>query len=85
MTTPFPHKNLYGIEELSVTDIESILALAETYAVRNRSPSKKCDKLAGKIVVNMFFENSTRTRTSFEIAAKRLGADVVTLPPPPAP
>lgn len=77
MTTPFPHKNLYGIEELSVTDIESILALAETYAVRNRSPNKKCDKLAGKIVVNMFFENSTRTRTSFEIAAKRLGADVV--------
>ena len=77
MTTPFLHKHLYGIEQLSPADIETILTLAETYAARNRSAHKKCDRLAGKTVVNMFFENSTRTRTSFEVAAKRLGADVV--------
>jgi len=77
MSPVFPHKHLYGIEQLSKADIETILDLAAGYAQSNRSPSKKVNKLDGKTVVNMFFENSTRTRTSFEIAAKRLGADVV--------
>jgi len=77
MTNSFPHKHLYGIEHLSRNDIETILNLAARYAESNRTKNKKNDKLAGKTVVNMFFENSTRTRTSFEIAAKRLGADVV--------
>lgn len=77
MTVPFPHRHLYGIGQLSPQDIERILDLAAHYAARNRSDNKRCDRLAGKTVVNMFFENSTRTRTSFEIAAKRLGADVV--------
>lgn len=77
MTTAFTHRHIYGIEELSANDIDTILNLAAHYAAQNRSPQKKTNKLAGKTVVNMFFENSTRTRTSFEIAAKRLGADVV--------
>lgn len=77
MSTNFPHKHLYGIEQLSKGDIETILDLAAHYAKTNRSANKKTNKLDGKTVVNMFFENSTRTRTSFEIAAKRLGADVV--------
>ena len=77
MSKAFEHKHLYGIEQLSKGDIQTILDLAATYAKSNRSASKKLNKLDGKTVVNMFFENSTRTRTSFEIAAKRLGADVV--------
>lgn len=77
MSGSFPHRHLLGIEQLSKADIETILERAAHFAQRNRSDQKKCETLAGKIVVNAFFENSTRTRTSFEIAAKRLGADVV--------
>ena len=73
----FPHHHLFGIKQLSRGDVETILGLAAHYAQTNCSPQKKSDRLAGKIVVNMFFENSTRTRTSFEVAAKRLSADVV--------
>ncbi|MDE1901797.1 MAG: aspartate carbamoyltransferase catalytic subunit [Alphaproteobacteria bacterium] len=76
----FSHRHLLDIERLSRADIECILALAARYAEQNRGPHKKSDRLHGKTVVNLFFENSTRTRTSFEIAAKRLGADVVNVP-----
>ncbi|MGE4351750.1 MAG: aspartate carbamoyltransferase catalytic subunit [Bdellovibrionales bacterium] len=77
MSSHFSHRHLYGIEPLSRHDIETILKLANKYADSNRTNEKQLDRLRGKIVVNMFFENSTRTRTSFEVAAKRLGADVV--------
>jgi len=77
MTRSFPHRHLLDIEQLSTNDIATILEKAGQYAAQNRSSHKKNDRLAGKTVINMFFENSTRTRTSFEIAAKRLGADVV--------
>jgi aspartate carbamoyltransferase catalytic subunit len=77
MTYTFPHRHLLDIEQLSKNDILALLDLAARYAEQNRSPRKKIDKLAGKTVVNMFLESSTRTRTSFEIAAKRLGADVI--------
>ena len=80
MPSTFPHRHLLDIERLSKADIEAILALAAIYAAQNRKANKKSDLLHGKIVVNLFFENSTRTRTSFEIAAKRLGADVVNIP-----
>ena len=76
----FPHKDLLDIQRLSSADITAILDLAERYAAQNRSPKKKTPILDGKTVVNLFFEPSTRTRTSFEIAAKRLGADVVNIP-----
>jgi aspartate carbamoyltransferase catalytic subunit len=80
MPYTFPHKDLLDIERLTTTDILAILDLAEHYAAQNRSPKKKSPILDGKTVVNLFFELSTRTRTSFEIAAKRLGADVVNVP-----
>lgn len=77
MASPLAIQDLIGIAPLDKEEISAILDLAAHYAVRNRSADKKCARLMGRTVVNMFFENSTRTRTSFEIAAKRLGADVV--------
>ena len=79
MAYTFPYKDLLDIERLSTTDITALLDLAERYAVQNRSSKKKTPILDGKTVVTLFFEPSTRTRTSFEIAAKRLGADVVNI------
>lgn len=77
MVIPFPHRHLLDISRLSPQDITTVLDLANQYAESNRQPRKKLDKLAGKFVVNLFFEPSTRTRLSFEIAAKRMGADVI--------
>jgi aspartate carbamoyltransferase catalytic subunit len=79
MTTTHQTRHLLDIERLSVADIEAIFNLAKTYVDQNRSASKKTNKLSGKTIVNLFFEPSTRTRTSFEIASKRLGADVVNI------
>jgi aspartate carbamoyltransferase catalytic subunit len=76
----FAHHHLLDIERLSVDEINMILDLAERYFEQNRGPKKKSNQLEGKTVINLFFEPSTRTRTSFEIAAKRLGADVVGIP-----
>src|SRR3954462_9866291 len=70
-------KHLLGIEELSVAEITKILDLADTFAEINTRPIKKVPTLRGKTVINLFLEASTRTRTSFEIAAKRLSADAV--------
>ncbi len=75
----FPHRHLLGIEQLSRTDIVSILDLAENYADLNRQQHKHLDILSGLTQINMFFENSTRTQASFEIAGKRLGADVMNM------
>ena len=79
MPPAFKHRHLLDIERLSVADIKAVLALAARYDKQNRSKQKKSAKLRGKTVVNLFFEPSTRTRMSFEIAALRLGADVVNL------
>ncbi|MEM9669477.1 MAG: aspartate carbamoyltransferase catalytic subunit [Pseudomonadota bacterium] len=78
-TNLFPHRHLLGIEHLSPDDILSLLDLAEDYAELTRAGKRPDQTLAGKTVVNLFFENSTRTQSSFEIAAKRLGADVVNM------
>lgn len=78
MTLTFPH-HLLDIESLSAVDINTILDLAGRYAEQNHAAHTKASKLNGKVVVNLFFEPSTRTRTSFEIASKRLGADVVNI------
>jgi len=72
-------KGLLGIEELRREEIEAILDGAKTYQRMQHQPVKKSDILRGKMIVNLFFESSTRTRTSFEIAAKRLGADAVSI------
>jgi aspartate carbamoyltransferase catalytic subunit len=73
----FRHKHLLGIEELSPEDITQILDTAEKMAQISERPLKKVPALRGKLVVNLFFENSTRTRSSFEIAEKRLSADTL--------
>ncbi len=75
----FPHKHLLGIEGLNPIEIEGLLDLADSYVEQNRRANKKKSVLKGLTVINLFFENSTRTRTSFELAAKRLGADVINM------
>lgn len=80
MTHSFTHRHLVDIQRLSVADMTAILDLAQSYVSQNRSAQRKNNRLAGKTVVNLFFENSTRTRVSFDIAAKRLGADVINVP-----
>jgi aspartate carbamoyltransferase catalytic subunit len=76
----FRHDHLLGIEGLHPLDITYILDLADTYAETTRANRRPAPLLTGKTVVNLFFENSTRTLSSFEIAARRLGADVVSMP-----
>jgi aspartate carbamoyltransferase catalytic subunit len=75
----FPHKHLLGIEGLSSDDVYTVLDLAKGYIARNRQSDKKHAILKGRTLINLFFENSTRTRTSFELAGKRLGADVINM------
>ncbi len=75
----FPHRHLLGIQGLSRADIETILDLAESYVALNRRPDKRADALSGLTQINMFFEASTRTQASFELAGKRLGADVMNM------
>lgn len=75
----FLHRHLLGIEQLGPQDITTILDLAEDYVTLNRQSAKHSDVLAGLTQINMFFENSTRTQASFEIAGKRLGADVMNM------
>ena len=74
-------KDLLGIAELSVAEIELVLATAESFEEVAKRPVKKTPTLRGKTVVNLFFEPSTRTRVSFEIAAQRLSADIVNFTP----
>ncbi|MCL5742301.1 MAG: aspartate carbamoyltransferase catalytic subunit, partial [Acidobacteria bacterium] len=69
---------LLGIEDLERAEIEAILARAKSFQTI-QTQNRKLDTLRGKMIVNLFYEASTRTRTSFEIAAKRLGADAVSI------
>jgi len=73
------HKDLLGIENLTCDEILEILTTAESFQEVSSRPIKKVPALRGKTVINLFFEASTRTRTSFEIAGKRLSADVVNI------
>ena len=75
----FPHRHLLGIGRLETHEILYLLDEAEQWVALNRQPSKHSDRLAGLTIINAFFENSTRTLLSFEIAGKRLGADVVNM------
>src|ERR1700761_8201242 len=77
--TTFQHRHLLGIEGLSPAEIEHFLDLADGYVEMNRQAEKKKSRLRGRTLINCFFENSTRTRTSFEVAGKRLGADVINM------
>jgi aspartate carbamoyltransferase catalytic subunit len=75
----FGHRHLLGIEGLTPDDINHVLDLADGYVELNRQAEKKNAVLRGRTLINCFFENSTRTRTSFEVAGKRLGADVINM------
>jgi aspartate carbamoyltransferase catalytic subunit len=75
----FPHRHLIGIQGLKPAEILFLLDEAEQWIGFNRQPRKRDDRLAGLTQVNAFFENSTRTLLSFEIAGKRLGAQVVNM------
>jgi aspartate carbamoyltransferase catalytic subunit len=75
----FPHRHLLGIESLNRLDIDELLNLGDRYVELNQRRVKHADVLAGQTLVNIFFENSTRTQSSFEIAGRRLGADVITM------
>ena len=72
-------KHLLGIQSLSILEAKSILDEAKKFIELNRSSSKKLDVLRGKTQINLFFEPSTRTQSSFELAGKRLGADVMSM------
>lgn len=72
-------RHLLGVEGLHPPEIAALLDHAESYVALSRSTEKKRATLRGKTVVNLFFESSTRTRTSFELAGKRLGADVINM------
>jgi aspartate carbamoyltransferase catalytic subunit len=75
----FSHRHLLGIEGLSADEITRLLDLSQSYAEQPKDDQRVRSLLRGRTVMNLFFENSTRTRTSFELAAKRLGADVINM------
>jgi aspartate carbamoyltransferase catalytic subunit len=75
----FRHKHLLDIKSLSKEDISYILDISEKYVKLNRGKDKSANLLKGNTLINLFFENSTRTRTSFELSALRLGADVINM------
>lgn len=77
--TAFNHKDILGMGQLSVSDVELILDTADSLKEISQREIKKVPTLRGKTVVNFFYEPSTRTRTSFEMAAKRLSADTLSL------
>jgi aspartate carbamoyltransferase catalytic subunit len=74
-----PHRHLLQIEGMHPPEIADMLDLAESYVLLNRSGKTQRDLLRGRTLINLFFEDSTRTRTSFELAGKRLGADVINM------
>jgi len=75
----FPHRHLLGIEGLSPAEITGLLDLSEEATKLSRQIDKKRDDLRGRTLINLFFEASTRTQSSFELAGKRLGADVMNM------
>ncbi|MDP1778456.1 MAG: aspartate carbamoyltransferase catalytic subunit, partial [Brevundimonas sp.] len=78
---PFPHSHFLSAGDLNAATTPPLLDLADAFVDFNRQSSKSLDLMRGRTVMNLFFENSTRTSASFEIAAKRLGADVTALSP----
>lgn len=75
----YPHRHLLGIEGLSPFEINTLLDMADGYVALSRQVEKKRSTLRGRTQINLFFEPSTRTQSSFELAGKRLGADVMNM------
>src|ERR1700741_4576521 len=80
-TFPFPKRHFLSVLDLNEVEVANLLDLADGFVSLNRQTSKKLDLLKGRTLMNLFFENSTRTQSSFELAGKRLGADVVNMSP----
>ena len=78
-TRGFRQRHLLGIRDLEAADIEQLMDLGDTFLEINQRPIKKVPTLRGRTIINLFLENSTRTRTSFEIAAKRMSADAINI------
>ena len=78
-SSAFTHRHLLGIEGLSPGEITALLDKSNIFVEQNRAADKKLDNMLGRTVINLFFEGSTRTRTSFELAGKRLSADVINM------
>jgi aspartate carbamoyltransferase catalytic subunit len=80
-TFPFPARHFLAVGDLERDQVDALLDLAEGFVALNRQKAKKLDLMKGRTLVNLFFEASTRTQSSFELAGKRLGADVVNMTP----
>ena len=80
-TFPFPARHFLSVFDLDRDQVSDLLDLAEGFVALNRQKAKKLDLMKGRTLVNLFFEASTRTQSSFELAGKRLGADVVNMSP----
>ena len=81
LAAPFPKRHFLSISDLDPPTVAGLLDLADQFVELNRQRSKKVDLLKGRTQVNLFFEASTRTQSSFELAGKRLGADVINMSP----
>src|ERR1700753_2801318 len=80
-TFSFPKRHFLSVTDLNEVEVADLLDLADGFVSLNRQTSKKLDLLKGRTLMNLFFENSTRTQSSFELAGKRLGADTVNMAP----
>src|SRR6185436_9581250 len=80
-TFSFPRRHFLSVTDLNVVEVSNLLDLADGFVAINRQTAKKVDLLKGRTLINLFFEASTRTQSSFELAGKRLGADVVNMSP----
>ena len=77
----WPHKHIHTLANFSINDYESVFELANRFDALKNAGTKKIPALQGTLVTSLFFEPSTRTKNSFELAAKRLSADVQTFAP----
>src|SRR5258708_14076870 len=80
-TFSFPKRHFLSATDLNEVEVANLLDLADGFVSLNRQTSKKLDLIKGRTLMNLFFENSTSTQSSFELAGKRLGADVVNMSP----
>src|ERR1019366_7882883 len=78
---PFPKRHFLSVTDLDPVQVAGLLDLADLFVALNRQRAKKIDLLKGRTLVNLFFEAPPRTQSSFELAGKRLGADVVNMSP----
>src|ERR1700692_4437696 len=80
-TFPFPARHFLSVGDLDREQVSDLLDLADGFVALNRQKAKKLDLLKGRTLMNLFFENSTRTQSSFELAGKRLGRNVLNFTP----